>query len=222
VSIEDIEDTIVDLAARFPMERVHLDQWQAAYLAERLQGRRVHALIVPIEAARLDQLTTRLKGIFAKREIRIPASEHDLIEQLENVEVVESGARNRRRDRVRFDSGSGTGAGAHDDLVVALALCAEVLQASVGRRKLPVHGCEWEAYHKRERRCFIWWPQSGVLPSGDPLCMACPGWKAITARYQEHLANGGPNIGHRAFYQQHFDCHGAGAASFGFGHTDLG
>ena len=38
------------------------------------------------------------------------------------------GAKNRRRDRLRFTSGKGKGAGAHDDIALALSLALEVLE----------------------------------------------------------------------------------------------
>ena len=202
VSIEAVEQEIVALSQRFAIERVRLDQWQAAYLKERLQRRRLRVDLVTIEPTKLDRLTTQLKGLFAKREILIPARLHDLIEQLESVEVIETGARNRRRDRLRFDSGSGQGAGAHDDLVVALALAAEGLDRSLGRYRLPEHGCNWS----RTTTASVPASCGGRMspPEWRCDCTHRLGWVAVKAQHAAYIAAGGPPVDYRTFYQQYF------------------
>jgi hypothetical protein len=205
VSLEAVEAEIVRLAERFPMAAVLLDQWQAAFLGERLRGRGVPGVdVMALESTRIDRLVTMLKGLFAQRAIKIPGEQKDLIEQIEAVDIIETGKRNRRRDLVKLEPSGRTGAAAHDDLVIALALAAEAVESSIGRRTMPqLDSCEWENYHGRYRPCFLF-DAPGLIPSGDATCAHCPGWLAVKSRYAAYIERGGLPMDWRSFHQQYF------------------
>ena len=76
VSLTAVEDAVVALAARFQLARVVVDQWNAALLVERLRARGVPGVqTVTIEPAKLDTLTTLLKGTLrAGRYAFLPAT----------------------------------------------------------------------------------------------------------------------------------------------------
>jgi hypothetical protein len=81
---EEVEATILELARRFHAE-VHLDGWNSALLAQRLQ--RLDLMTVKthtMESSRLDAYATLLKTLFVNRQIRIPR--HGLIDELENLQ----------------------------------------------------------------------------------------------------------------------------------------
>jgi hypothetical protein len=140
-----------------------------------------------------------LKDLFAKRAITIPSRELDLLEQLEWLEVEEAGTRNRRRDRIKFLPGGSEGAGAHDDIVIALALAAEVLQGAAGRQILPpMRECLKMAnqpnFHAAQ--CYLARRGPGFFPAGnDPSCSHCPGHIAVREMYDRYLAQGGQPYG---------------------------
>ena len=189
VSLMAVEDEVVRLAQRFRPKRIVADQWQSAHLIERLQARDVeNTRSTTIEPARLDKLTTMLKDLFAKRAITIPSRELDLLEQLEWLEVEEAGARNRRRDRIKFLPGGSDGAGAHDDIVIALALAAEVLQGEAGRLILPpMRTClRGSADPNAMTACYLmrrgpgWYPPNND-PTVQPVCGARGGAADVRA-----------------------------------------
>ena len=130
VNLADVEEEIVTLSQRFRPSRIVVDAWQAEYLRQRLYNRGVEGVqTTTIDPAHLDKLATLTKSVFAERAIRISHGEHDLLEQLETLEAQEMGAKNRRRDRLRFTSGRGTTAAqAHDDIALAMSLALEVLE----------------------------------------------------------------------------------------------
>jgi hypothetical protein len=231
VDLQSVQDEIVALAQRFGVRKILIDQWQAAFLQQQLarqldiyapgqlapgtigakrsprHSKRIE--LVQINASMVDQITTRLKGLFKRRAIRIPGNLHDLIEQLESLDVIEYGKRNRRRDMVRFEptKGAAAGAASHDDIVMALGLAAHVAEPSLGKRVIPEFAaCNWEVSHQRTHPgCFLWTsPDYGLTPTGDPSCHACLGWQAVKAAYQEHVAAGGDEGGYKEFYAKRF------------------
>jgi len=182
VSVQGVEDEIVNLSARFRLARLVVDQWQAALLIERLRRRGVpNVRPVSIEPAKLDTITTLTKGCFSRRMVVLPRRLLDLREQLESLVVIETGARNRRRDRLRFDAGSGTGPAAHDDQAICLALALDASQGEIGRAQLPACTCP----HSSPCCVAI---TGGGLPMGDRLCAECARWQVIKAQW---LAAGG-------------------------------
>ena len=116
VDLLDVEATVLDLARRFHAA-VHLDGWNGALLAQRLQRQGVTSVRThTMESSRLDAYATLLKTLFTNRQVQIPR-DAELLEQLENLQ----GEELRRRDQVRF-----TAVGeAHDDLPCALCLSCE-------------------------------------------------------------------------------------------------
>lgn len=207
VSLMAVEDEVVSLFRRFRPKRIVADQWQAAHLIERCRHRGVENMrAATIEPAKLDLLTTMLKDLFAKRAIAIPARELDLREQLEWLEVEEAGGRGRRRDRIKFLPGGKTGPGAHDDLVVAMMLAAEVLQGEAGRWVLPpMRTCYRAQNQGGSPSCYLIHAGGGYYPPGnDPDCSQCAGHVGLQRIYHGYLARGGVPYegGIRHFYRE--------------------
>ena len=195
VSIAAIEEAVVTLARRFRPKRIVVDQWQAGYLVERLRARNVEGVrLVTVEQAKLDRLVTLLKHLFSSRAIAIPKRELALREQLEWLETEEAGARNRRRDRIRFVPGGDDGAAARDDMVVALSLAAEVLEGEAGRATLPpMRSCGWASATGTNVECFLWTKGGlGFFPPFNAAgCAECPGLLGLRRMYDDHVARGG-------------------------------
>jgi hypothetical protein len=194
VSLAAVEEEVVTLARRFRPKRIVVDQWQAGYLVERLRTRNVENVrLVTVEQATLDKLVTLLKHLFASRAIAIPKRELALIEQLEWLETEEAGARNRRRDRLRFVPGGDSEAGARDDLVVALSLMAQVLEGEAGRATLPpMTSCAYQASTGQAVNCYLWNDGLGYFPGRHaPACGECPGHVGLWRLWDEHLKRGG-------------------------------
>ena len=193
VSLAAVEEAVVTLARRFKPRRIVVDQWQAGYLVERLRARQVeHVKLVTVEQAKLDRLVTLLKHLFASRAIAIPKRELALREQLEWLETEEAGARNRRRDRIRFVPGGDDGAAARDDMVIALSLAAEVLEGEAGRATLPpMRTCGWGQATGQPVECFLWNNGLGFFPPYNaPGCAECPGLAGLRRMYDEHVTRG--------------------------------
>jgi hypothetical protein len=187
VNLGDVEIEIRRLAARFTLEKIILDQWQAEYIQQRLAASGLPAELVTFEASRQDRVITLLKSVFSKRQIRLGAHESWLIEQLESVTAVES----RRRDLLRFaPSGKGIDAGAHDDLVVALALTLEHLQEHIGKVRLAeMRGCALEQQSGYSIPCVFWGGNDG---GHQRLCRTqCPAWVSALAIHQRYVERGG-------------------------------
>ena len=186
VQLEDVEIEIRRLARLFPCDRIIFDQWQAEFMQQRLVRSGLPAVLVTFEASRQDRVITLLKSVFSKRQIRIPAHEIHLIEQLESVQAVES----RRRDLLKFaPSGTGIEAGQHDDIVVALALGLEHVQAGIGKVALAdmSNGCALE-YQEPLVDCMLW---GGMYPATARVCRTCPGLVSAAAIHQRYLERGG-------------------------------
>ena len=109
------------------------DPWQGVHLAQRLERQRIPVMLAPVDAPRVDRLTTMIKGLFVRRLITFGAHLLPLREQLESMTVTES----KSRGLLRFEGGGKSGAGAHSDLVFALALACEALQGTLGQMMLP-------------------------------------------------------------------------------------
>jgi hypothetical protein len=187
VNLWELEETILDLAKRFHLSAMAVDQWQAQGLVQRLARFGVRGVrAVTIEPAKLDTLTTMVKGAFSRRLIKIPSREVDLREQLESLEVIETGTKNRRRDRLRFESGQGSGAGAHDDIAVALALALELGAPQLGQRKVPDMSCAVQDYfgggHKNH--CFIATGGPHVPFGDETVCQRCGMYNAVREAWQ--------------------------------------
>jgi hypothetical protein len=200
VDLTAVEERIVDLASRFELEQCLLDSWQAMLLCTRLQKRGVPAKLVTFEASRIDRVITLLKGMFARRQVRLPAHETTLIEQLESVQVVEG--RVGKRDTLKFaPSGRGPSATAHDDHVVAIGLGLEVLERRVGRVAMdPMpHGC---ALRRRGEPvdCFLW--KGMFVPVGNRECIRdCPGYRSTERARVAYERRTNTFIGRREFVQ---------------------
>jgi hypothetical protein len=191
VDLASVETTIRELAQRFQVATVHLDQWQGAFMAQRLSQQGVGVRVHTIESSKLDAYASLLKTLFQSRQIRVPALP-DLIEQLESIE----GEELTRRDRVRFTSGPG----GHDDLVVALCLSTEtfvrwrtgdgqmrLIASALGRAPLAeIAGCRAAARLGRSVACPL---DDG--PSAQPGCLECAAYQSAHEAQARHLATGG-------------------------------
>ena len=112
----------------------------------------------------------------------------------------EAGAKNRRRDRLKFVPGAGSGAAAHDDLAIALALACEAVDRDVGRARLPVtfNVCwrEQSVPGVNALGCYLF--GGSHLPDGDPCCKECIGHRAVQAAWRAS----GPVQDMRSFYKE--------------------
>lgn len=132
VDLMAVETALLRLHQRWQPAGIAIDAWNAALLVQRLRQRNVGITVTPTEATLLDRMITRVKGLFSRRAIQIPAGEAALLEQLESVQTVDS--RIGKRDTLKFaPSGKGPAAGQHDDLVVALGLAIEQSERSTPR-----------------------------------------------------------------------------------------
>jgi hypothetical protein len=223
VDLQAVEDRIVDLCARFTVDHVTVDSWQAAHMVQRLQRRGVPAAMVTFEGSRMDRVITLMKGVFARRQIRIPATpgaapyatpsgddasvvapryqpnaQGQLVEQLESVKTTEG--RIGKRDTLKFaPSGSGPWVGQHDDLVVALGLILEQLQSRVGAivmDEMPM-GCALR--HTQPVECYLW---GGMfVPTGHRECRECPGHLSTMRAAAAHGHRTGQHLPLREFVQ---------------------
>jgi hypothetical protein len=204
VDLDAVEQEILALAARFPLDSLRADPWQGVHLAQRLQRQRVPVMLAPVDAPRVDRLTTLIKTLFVRRLIRFGAHLLPLREQLEGMTVHESKA----RGLLRFEGGGTKGAAMYSDLVFALALACEACEAQgiLGRMALPM--AFDECYRSQSPppfdilRCFFF--GGAYVPPGDsdPACKACPGWIFLRKAYAEHVAAGGERMDIRAFRQR--------------------
>jgi hypothetical protein len=143
--------------------------------------------------------------LFTKRAVALPTRLLDLREQLEFLEVTEAGARNRRRDRIKFIPGGASGVAAHDDLFCAFALACECLEGEAGRMILPpMRTCLKMANEGRSHPgCYLIEGCWNYPANNDPSCSQCPGHVAARAMYEGYLASGGePYSSIREFYKE--------------------
>jgi phage terminase large subunit-like protein len=200
VDLSVVEDAIVDLARRFPLERCVMDAWNASLLATRLNRRGVPTQLVTTEASRLDRIITRLKAVFARRQIRLPAHETIVIEQLESVQTIEG--RIGKRDTLKFaPSGRGPSAGLHDDHVIALGLALEVLGERVGRLMMdPMQVCNLERDGGIDtiERCYV---AGGMYqpPRRQRLCAECPAHLSVLRAVAAYASRTGELVEAREF-----------------------
>jgi hypothetical protein len=193
VSLTNLEAEVSALARRFKLRTLVIDQWQAVALAEQFKHRGLPAQLVTIEPTRLDRLTTLMKGSFARREVRLPASAHDLIEQLESLDVRESGARNRRRDLLRFDSGTGPGVASHDDAAICLALCLEAAAGEIGRPVMAeVRRCLAADYIANAQGPIDCPLSGGASPHSG--CRRCPAYESVVRAIERHAEQTGERL----------------------------
>jgi phage terminase large subunit-like protein len=206
VDLSAVEAVLVEWASQFNAA-IHLDQWQGAFLAQRLQARGFRVTTHTVETARLDNYASLLKTLFKNRHVRIP-DDPTLIEQLETIE----GQELARRDRVRFTSGPG----GHDDLVMAICLSVESFvrevrgvdgtthlafeARTVGRRRMEdISVCRsWTLMPSYHGQC----PLVNV-PSANPGCASCAAFASTERAHAEHRAAGGAEMTRLAFIRQH-------------------
>jgi hypothetical protein len=206
VSLTNLETDVATIARRFKLRTLLIDQWQATSLAEQFKHRSLPAQLVTIEPTRLDRLTTGMKGAFARREVRIPAGAHDLIEQIESLDVRETGNRNRRRDLIRFDSGSGgPGVSSQDDLAICLSLCLEATAGEIGRPVMA--NARWCIASQVIANAQG--PTSCVLSGGAsplPGCRRCPTYQSVVAAVARHLELTGEQLSVQAMSRRMRPC----------------
>lgn len=190
----DVERTVLALARRFNAP-IHVDQWQGALMAQRLQQQRVSITPHTIESARLDSYASLVKSIFSQRQITVP-NDAELVQQLETIQ----GEELTRRDRIRFTSGPGQ----HDDLIVALCLSCEahvswrdvrgklhLRSTNLGQPIMAEQqGCAVETYHADAYGFAVHCPIAGEGPSAYPGCRRCPGYTSTLTAHEQYLATG--------------------------------
>lgn len=205
VSLMQVEDEVVALWRRFRPARILADSWQAAQLIERARTRGVENIrATTMDPAHLDRLTTHTKTLFMNRAVALPRRLLDLREQLEFLEVMEAGARNRRRDRIKFVPGGIEGVGAHDDLYCAFALACECLEGEAGRLTLPpMQRCLKMSNSPQfgSPPCYLMRGNWTIPAGNDPSCSHCPGHQAVKQMYAAYVARGGEDCGLREFYK---------------------
>jgi hypothetical protein len=203
VNLMDVEREIVDLAQRWKPAKIILDAWNAKLLSDRLRSFGLPASMVGIDPTRLSRVTTLIKSTFSRRAIRIPRRETDLVDQLESLELTEGSVQAARRDLVKLQPGGAFGAGAHDDIAIALGLCLEACERTIGMLQLPpMHTCLRMANENRSAPGCYLVPGSWNLPAGnDPSCSHCAGHLAVTQMYANYLQRGGEECGLRDFYK---------------------
>jgi phage terminase large subunit-like protein len=206
VDLIAVEAVLADWARRFDAA-IHLDQWQGAFLAQRLQASGVRVTTHTIETARLDNYASLLKTLFKNRYVRIPGHP-TLIEQLETIE----GEELARRDRVRFTSGPG----GHDDLVMAICLSVESFvrelrgpdntmqlafeSRTIGRQRMEdITSCRaWVMNPRSHGQCPL--INNGSANTG---CAKCAAFASTERAHQEYLAGGGSYMSRLAFIDRH-------------------
>lgn len=192
VSLMDVAAELRALHARFPWRRLCLDQSQSRLIAEQLTRDRIPAEVLEIGSGDVNRLVTGLKGAFARRLVRIPASCTDLAEQLESVQAVET-----RRGLLKLQEGtSSADARGHDDLAFALALLIDITSGELGRAGLP------EAFTHCNRVlsglsedgkvCYLY--HGSWRPPEDAICSSCVGHIATKKAYQAHVNGGGERM----------------------------
>jgi len=190
VSLIDVEDRIVRLAALLQTKRISMDRWQSAQMAEGLRRRGLWVASVACDVAWLDRAATNLKRWFSQRHVRIPT--HPLlVEELEGLEAEEL----RRRDRVRFTA---TGSN-HDDACVALCLSAEMFagaerpeNSQIGIPRLAeIASCRAEELLGQE---YVPCPVAGEGVSLQPGCRRCGMWLDAAPKHEAYVSAGHPWI----------------------------
>lgn len=113
VRIEDVEQHILDLAERFPIEKLIFDPWQSVRTRQRLEDRGLEVEEFTFSGNNWVRLTQNLFSLFRDGRIRI-FYHKQLDKELLSVKIVE------KSYGFRIDHDSG----AHDDCVVALGMAA--------------------------------------------------------------------------------------------------
>jgi phage terminase large subunit-like protein len=113
VSLEEVEDAIVDVHRRYGLSAIGYDPWQAAYLGERLVKKGIGAVPVDPVPLNLKQQATYTLEAFSERQIEL-YPDVDLLRDLRALRVVE------RQYGVRLESPRGPAG--HGDTASALAL----------------------------------------------------------------------------------------------------
>ena len=203
VDLMRVEEEIVDLSRRWPVQRLVCDAWNASLLISRLRNIGIPAKTVGIDPTRLSRVTTLLKSAFSRRAIEIPRHERDLIEQLDSLEITEGSMQSARRDLVKLQPGGTFGAAAHDDVAVAVGLALESCEKSIGMLQLPPMTTCWRAYNMglRGPDCYLAGRSGMVPPGNEPSCKECPAHQAVRQMFAKYLADGGTEYGSiRDFY----------------------
>ena len=181
VDLDAVEREILSLAARFPLETFRADPWQGVHLAQRLEKHGVPVHLAPVDAKRVDRLTTLIRQLFAQRLIKFSALLLPLREQLEGMTVRESKA----RGLLRFEGGGSTGAAQYSDLVFSLGLAAEGLEDAIGRSNLPeISTCIRSDAIQQPVRCYLWVPDYSSYVPSDPICRHCAAHPHLLARWR--------------------------------------
>ena len=187
VDLQVVEDEIVRLHQRFALKTATFDAWQTVHLASRLRRRGLPGVrTVAVETSRLDAISTMLKGLFANRQIRIPAHV-GLLDQLECI----VGEELKRRDKVRFTTPKGRAS--FDDAVVAMMLSAQQQTASIGHVAMSE---QTDCARGTPMECYL---LNGFHYGNDVPCRECPGNVSTKIAYERHVARGGEAVGLREF-----------------------
>lgn len=117
VDLDEVEAWIAAAAASYHAPVVY-DPWQAVGMAQRLSKSGAATIEFAFSAQSVARLALTLHGLIKSRQLRIPADDAELFDELANVRLRESSPGVYRMDH---DSGR------HDDRAIALALAAHHL-----------------------------------------------------------------------------------------------
>ena len=125
VRLEDVEAWLLETVRAYSQATVVVDPWQAAQLTQNLRNRRVRIQEFAFSAQSVGRLAVTLHRLLRDHHVALP-DDHDLIDELANVKLVEKAPSSYRIDH---DSS------AHDDRVISLALAAHRLVTTTAKPK---------------------------------------------------------------------------------------
>jgi len=118
VDLANVEETILELDAKFQPQCITYDPWQFGYAGQRLKGAGLPVNEYVLTQASKNQIASILYALFAERMIRIPPRD-DLRTELEQLVLKET-----KVGGIYFDHLPGR----HDDMVMAIGLAVSVLE----------------------------------------------------------------------------------------------
>jgi phage terminase large subunit-like protein len=139
VSLQAVEDALVEVSERFARPRLVCDPWQATGLVQRLRARGLRVQEWPFTAQSVGRLGTALHLAIRDQRLAIPPDDA-LVDELASVRLRETPS------GVRLDHD----AGRHDDRAVALALAVhELTRTEPSRMTISVPRGSIEEYGRR-------------------------------------------------------------------------
>jgi len=125
VDLGDVEATCIHVTDTYARCRFVVDPWQAAQLAQRLRHRRISVVEFTFGQQSVGRLAQRLYNLLREHSLALPGDDAELLDELANVRIRETSPGVFRMDH---------DADRHDDRAISLALAANELLESGGRR----------------------------------------------------------------------------------------